>query len=147
MTTPTPTKIRVQELLNYLPDSGNFTWKISLGRCRRDTKAGNPNHSGYWRISIDTRYCFEHQLVWLMEHGEWPATNLDHIDGNRSRNVISNLRLANKSENAQNIRQTRKDSITGFLGVKKQRNAWLARIQVDGKREHLGSFNSPEEAA
>ena len=43
----------------------------------------------------------------------------------------------------------RKDNKSGFKGVSKHKKneSWVASIQKDGKRKHLGSFSTKEEAA
>ena len=36
---------------------------------------------------------------------------------------------------------------TGFTGVSKDKKRFMARIRIDGKQKHLGTFDSPKEAA
>mgnify|MGYP001553977739 CR=1 FL=1 len=36
---------------------------------------------------------------------------------------------------------------TGFRGVKKSWNKWVAQIVIDGKRKFLGTFETPELAS
>lgn len=73
---------------------------------------------------------------------------IDHINGDRTDNRKSNLRICGKSENIKNVKK-RKDNTSGWKGVRwlKNRRKWLACLQVDGKYKHLGHFNTPEEAA
>ena len=67
---------------------------------------------------------------------------IDHINGNTLDNRIKNLRLCSHKENMRN----RKTS--GFKGVSKTLSGkYRARITVDRKEIHLGSFNTKEDAA
>jgi hypothetical protein len=59
---------------------------------------------------------------------------IDHIDGNRKNNVISNLRLLDKSENTRNCKK-REDNTSGETGVYKTGGKWVADWRnSDGKR-------------
>ena len=80
-----------------------------------------------------------------MIFNEWPVRHLDHINGDRSDNRITNLREATVAENAQN-RKTRSDNKAGLTGVRKQGKAWLASIGANGTRVYLGSFETKEDA-
>lgn len=64
---------------------------------------------------------------------------IDHIDRNRLNNSLSNLRVVRPSENAKN---------KNGKGVKldKRSGKWEARIRVDGKYIHLGSFDTKDSA-
>jgi hypothetical protein len=73
-------------------------------------------------------------------------TQVDHRDGNGLNNTRGNLRPATHAQNQHNSR-LRKDNQSGFKGVHRQGNRWVARIRVDGEQKHLGSFRTPEEAA
>lgn len=73
---------------------------------------------------------------------------VDHVDGNGLNNTKANLRSATGRQNSWN-RGLRSDSTTGYKGVRfiEDRNAYSARIQVDGKRLYLGYFKNPIDAA
>lgn len=70
---------------------------------------------------------------------------VDHINGDTLNNRRDNLRLADTQKNNFNSK-TRNDNTSGYKGVSyhKQANKWRARIWGDGKRIHLGSFDTPE---
>lgn len=74
--------------------------------------------------------------------------SIDHINGDRADNRIANLRQATTAENSQNERGPRAHATSGFLGVgwHAQQSRWRARITVNGKRRHLGLFDTPEAA-
>lgn len=72
----------------------------------------------------------------------------DHIDGDPLNNQCSNLRTATKSENQRN-RGKQKNNTSGYKGVTwhKHSKTWDAKIVINNKTVHLGSFHTPEEAA
>lgn len=83
---------------------------------------------------------------WLLN--AQPGQIVDHIDRDPLNNCRSNLRLATRSQNQANRRRNT-TSRSGFKGVSwhKGRGKWVARIQVQGQRLHLGYFDTSLEAA
>ncbi len=139
---------RLKELLNYDPDTGVFTWRVWRGgRAEIGSKAGSIGATGYVYICVDQKSVVAQRLAWAMVHGELPTKHVDHINGDRADNRISNLRLAVRSQNNANSR-LRKDSTSGFKGVSfsKKMNKWYGQIRVNGKLIYLGSYRTPEEA-
>lgn len=139
---------RVRSLLNYDPATGQFTWNVSnSNRAPVGSIAGGVRGDGYWRIRVDGHLYAAHRLAWLYVHGSWPNEDIDHIDGDRLNNRISNLREATRSQNLANMRPSSK-SKSGLKGAawnaRKQR--WMARIKVEGCEHFLGYFKTPEEA-
>ena len=136
---------RVKELLDYNPETGVFTWKVdNLGNARKNQSAGWLEPNGYSRIGVDKSKLKAHRLAWAMVHGAWPEGDIDHINGIRNDNRIVNLRLATRSQNAQNLKKAMSNSSHGFLGVKKNGNRWNASINLDGEYIYLGCFKTPE---
>lgn len=76
-----------------------------------------------------------------------PNTHVDHINGNKLDNRKSNLRLCNRRQNLQN-RTKQSNNKSGYKGVvyDKSRARWKAEIGYNGKRKHLGRFDTAEEA-
>jgi hypothetical protein len=72
---------------------------------------------------------------------------VDHEDLNPLNNRRGNLRLASKSQNMQNRGATIL-STSGYKGVFWQKHAkkWRAMIGHNGKKHHLGYFDTPEQA-
>jgi hypothetical protein len=76
-----------------------------------------------------------------------PPHDIDHANGDGLDNRRANLRPAIGSQNAANSRR-RKDNTSGFRGVSRERSGrWRADINRDGRRTHLGTFDTPEAAA
>ena len=71
---------------------------------------------------------------------------IDHIDRNRQNNNISNLRWATESENSSNRKAYGE---VPFRGVTKTKNGnrFQATICIDGKRQNIGTYDTPEEAS
>lgn len=140
------TPARLRELLFYDPETGAFSWRRSRQGVRADLAAGRVNSRGYAQIGIDLRRYAAHRLAWLYVHGRWPDNDLDHINGDRADNRISNLREATEAENTWN-RKTPRNNRTGLKGVyKATAKRWRAQIKVAGERIVLGHFDSPEDA-
>lgn len=72
----------------------------------------------YRRVHIGNRLYAAHRLAWFYVYGEWPRTQLDHINGDPSDNRISNLRLATPAQNSAN-RKKHTNNTSGFTGVYK----------------------------
>ena len=101
---------RLREVLAYDPDTGVFTWKARtspFSRVNVGDVAGNLRRDGYIEICVDGRKHQSHRLAWLYVYGEWPADQIDHINGIRTDNRIANLREANNAENHHNLRKAR----------------------------------------
>lgn len=122
--------------LSYNPASGLFTRVYS--KTRKDLVgkiAGAKAVNGYIVIRLKNKDLLAHRLAWIFTYGEIPdGIFIDHIDGDRSNNAISNLRLCTNNENMQNIKKSHKDNSTGLLGVTKHGNGFLAQISLMGKK-------------
>ena len=58
------------------------------------------NRNGYKRVQLNDKLYSVHCLVWQTFRGVIPnGMVIDHIDGNRGNNALSNLRLVSQSEN------------------------------------------------
>lgn len=88
-----------------------------------------------------------HRLAWFFMTGEWPILDIDHINGDRSDNRWSNLRLANDSQNGANKRRY-KNNKSGFKGViwDARHKRFKAQLKKDGKVLNLGRYHTAEEA-
>jgi hypothetical protein len=84
----------------------------------------------------------------LLGLGHGDPLQADHRDHDTLHNTRANLRVASRSQNQHNTRR-RKDCRSDFKGVHldAQRGMWVARITVNGKQRHIGSFKEPKTAA
>lgn len=137
----------VRRLLRYEPDTGIFFWRTAARNIKAGDIAGCQQSRGYWHVRINRRLYVAHRLAWLYATGEWPAGNVDHINGQRSDNRLANLRIATNSENAWNSR-IRRNNACGYKGVhyKKTIRKFVAQINAGGRVRHLGVFMTADEA-
>jgi hypothetical protein len=138
---------KIREVLDYNPDSGEFKWKKRLSQgTQAGTVAGCLNTMGYWQIGVLAEKHYGHRLGWLHYYGEWPQSEVDHIDGNPANNRINNLRLAGRSTNMQNLTRVNKKTQSGILGVHVTKQGFSSKIMINYKSIHLGNFKTAEEA-
>lgn len=135
-------------LFNYDRDTGILTWKNppEYSRFIHGSVVGH-KINGYLRVKIYGMQLYVHRIAWLITHNDWPNGVIDHINGDRSDNRISNLRAVTNTQNSWNSKM-RKNNSSGVKGVtfNSAANKWVGRIRVDGKRIHVGCFDDIEEA-
>lgn len=137
---------RLRELLDYDPETGVLTWRTrTSNRVVKGAPAGW-NACGYVHVGVEGRNYLAHRLIWLHVYGSWPKHGVDHIDGNRSNNRLSNLRDIPQATNTENRRTSKPGNKAGRLGVAPSRKRWSAQIHLRGKKHHLGIFDTPEQA-
>ena len=148
MATKSLTQERLKELLQYDPDTGIFTWRVSpRANVEAGRKAGTTCARGYVIISLKRRLYRAHRLAWLYVYGVWPEKEIDHINRCPSDNRITNLRPADRFLNTQNV-GLRRDNASGHRGVGFQKGIgkWRARIQVNKQKITLGCFADKKDA-
>lgn len=142
-----PTVERLYALYVYDAISGLVTRRVSRGKWKADQRAGTLDKSnGYRQISVDGQIIDEHLIAWAMHTGAWPKGLIDHIDGQRDRNVFANLRDGTRQLNQQNMRRARADSASGIQGVGERKGRYWARLRYDGRQHYLGTFATSSEA-
>jgi len=130
----------IRQRLRYEPKTGHFYMLKSAGRKKVGALAGYADSLGYWKVAINGKWIFSHRLAWAMVHGEWPAGEIDHINGNPSDNRIANLRVATRSQNVMNTR--RGNGVCWHKG----RQKWQVVVKAGGKIHYLGQFKDRAEA-
>lgn len=138
---------RIIELFNYDQYTGIVTRKTKRAQFKAGSVVGTKHISGYLAARVDGNIYLLHRLIWCIVYGNWPDCYIDHIDGNKKNNIISNLREATHTENTQNAK-IREDNTSGIKGVhySNKLDKWVARVQTENKRVHLGAFSTLEEA-
>lgn len=134
--------------LHYDETTGVFTWLAPrMWRVKPGDIAGSQKHKdGYSEIHIFGKLFLAHRLAWFYVHGEWPNGQIDHVNGDRLDNRISNLRVALHGQNRANSKPG-KNNLLGVKGVCKSRNGkYAAQIRASGKQIHLGTHETIEQA-
>ncbi len=131
----------------YDVETGQLLWRRRRGTRKKGSPCGFVTRDGYLAVRINKRNYPVHRLVWWMHTGAYPLNEyIDHKDGNRQNNKIENLRAVTPGINNQN---TAKTSLTTskYKGVLFRSGKWLARIYINRKQIHLGSFDTEWDAA
>lgn len=141
------TQARLKQVVHYDPLVGLFMRKQARAQAPLGSFSQSIDSKGYRRIRIDSQRVLEHRLAWFYMTGEWPPEEIDHINGVRTDNAFSNLRLADRKQNKRNTK-TYKNNKSGFKGVSWSASSkrWKSRFFKDGKEVNLGLYDTPEEA-
>ena len=84
-------------------------------------------------------YLYAHQFAYWVIHNKI-VDFIDHIDRNKKNNIGYNLRSVTKSQNAMNV-----SNVKGVSFCNRSKK-WIAKIMVNYKGIHLGSFTTKDEA-
>lgn len=146
---PIPSQEELSALFDYDASTGRLIFKPRAGNPSFNSgyagkAAGYRSKRGYWQITIAKKHYWCHRVIWKLVHGYDPR-EIDHINGDKSDNRISNLRDVGRSQNNRNKPNSPPSGCTGvFFASKEQR--WTAQISIKGKALHLGSFITKAEA-
>jgi hypothetical protein len=141
-----------EEIKNrYVYKDGFLLRKNSSGGEKAGSIAGwlaeSRDKKFYYRLTINKKTYYVHQIVYLYHHGYIPSY-LDHIDGDGLNNKIENLRECTQSQNIANSKLSKANS-SGYKGVtyRKDTKNWQAQITVNRKNISIGSYKTKKEAA
>ena len=139
---------RINNDLQYDPETGLITWKRNDGQMIKDQIAGTISHE-YRNIDIRQNYKRKtlrgHCIAWYLYYGVWPSLEIDHKDLNKLNNKINNLRLATHRQNQLN----RKVQLNNKLGEKNilfHKNRFIVQFKKNSKPYILGHFKTLDEA-
>lgn len=118
-------------------------WSLNRGYAAYEISKGGRNN----RIRHLVRM---HRII-LEHHGfNLEGIEIDHRNLNRLDNQKSNLRVATHNQNQWNVKK-RKNNTSGYKGVLVMKNyiskPFVAYINVNNKRIHLGYFSNIKDAA
>ena len=145
---PLPSQEELHRLFEY--KEGNLYWRIKPGkRIKIGNKAGCLHHTGYLAVVTNSVQYRMHRIIWCYHFGPIADTlEIDHIDGDKTNNMIENLRLATRSQNKFNNKRANRNSKSNILGVSwyEAKSKWRAQIRINYKKIHLGYFVNQEDA-
>ena len=143
-----PEIAEVRDLLDYEPSTGEFRWRRRAAARVRAGDIAGCERDGYWQLCVKNGRVLGHLVAWAIHYGEWPAGEVDHINGIGTDNRIVNLRLASRHQNMRNTRR-RSNNTSGIKGVswRSDSQRWRATLRTAGGRLYLGSFDSVDAAA
>ena len=157
----------LRKMIRYEPETGKLFWlertpdmfSATAGRSAEHSCSNwnsryagleaftSGNGDGYKQGRIFGHAFFAHRVGYALHFGEWPSDEIDHIDNNRSNNAISNLRIANRSQNSCNSTKP-KDNKSGVKGVSwsKKEKKWAAQIWIRKRRVACKYFSDLKDA-
>ena len=160
-----------RQLLRYEPETGKLFWKprpvimfadspyrggirTAEWACNAwnskwaESEAFTASNGDGYRVGAICRVNFRaHRVAWAIVHGEWPADQIDHINGDRSDNRLDNLAPVTNAINHQNEGMP-KNNTSGVAGVYwcKHTGKWRALVKVNYKSRCLGRYATIAEA-
>ena len=166
---PLPPLDKLNELLDYNPDTGRMTrkpipidefkatWKYSKkqnwsrwNKRNVEAEAGYVKPDGYMYIKLGGEGYLAHRLAFYMATGV-EARKINHLNGERDDNRLANLACATEESVSKN-RGKYINNTSGVTGVRyaprdSKSKPWVARGSVNGKKVHLGRYPTLFEAA
>ena len=141
--------IEVNGVIVTANSDGSVT-KTHLKYRRIYTSFGSKTAYGYRQICINSKLQYVHRIIakaFLPNYSE--DLQIDHINGVKSDNRPSNLRMATALENLQGYQTGKKDTSSPYRGVSwdSEKKHWKAAIHLREKIIHIGLYLTPEVAA
>ena len=137
---------RLREVFT-IDSEGRLYWRETACHAVAGKEITTKSVSGYLQVGLDRKTYRVHRIVWALVYGEDPKEFLiDHINGDKTDNCPSNLRLCSDEQNQLNskIPLNNKSGIKGVsLDSRPLTKPWRAKYR--GKK--LGYFATKEEAA
>lgn len=107
------------------------------------------NYKWHLNKKENINYCYSskfslHRLIMGTINSK-RSVYIDHINNDGLDCRKSNMRIVNNSENQANSKLP-KNNTSGYKGVYKKRDKWVAEIKVNNNKIYLGSFNNKVDA-
>lgn len=156
----------LRKLLDYNPDTGEFTWlerpaemfferhnqAQASAKVWNFRYAGKPaftyvDANGYRTGRIFKAAALAHRVAWAWMTGSWPTLEIDHINGNTGDNRWANLREVDRFLNMKNAKMHRRNT-SGYTGVSwvPRLNKWRVQLMVNRTAIRFPLFENLEDA-
>lgn len=136
-------EIKLDKGMATIVDDSDYEWLSKL-KWRAHNPSGKEGGSFY--VLTGYKGTAMHRMITDCPKG----MHVDHINGDSLDNRRSNLRICTHQENMRNRKPLlTKRSKSKFLGVDLNRSGkkWTARIGLNNKKIHLGTFSNEFDAA
>lgn len=158
-----PTREQILEHLIFIPETGEFIWKLRrrptnlTGRALNSWRMFNKSLAGtvagsfgdtHIQISLFGHHFMAHRLAWVVLTGRPPKEEIDHVNRNGFDNRACNLREATRAQNKQNTRGYTRSGLP--KGVRRSgRRKFRAMIKPPNSQTemYLGTFDSAADAS
>jgi hypothetical protein len=137
-----PSISSLEARLHYDKDTGEL-YHLSTNKPVRANSG-----AGYYCLCMDDQVYLVHRIVWKMVYGVDPGSyEIDHINGIRNDNRLSNLRLVTSSEQNKNRRLSKRNK-SGIKGVcwESSRRKWRATVGAHPSLTLVGRFDRLDDA-
>lgn len=134
------------DYFDYSEDHPNgLLWAKKVGQAVYIGKpAGWYDKLGYYKVDLKGKQYLVHRIIYEMFTGQLLGDrDIDHVDGNPSNNVITNLRAVSHYTNMKNKKmyKNNKSGITGVILVNNQHvYAWTYQWKNPDKKSKMKSF-------
>lgn len=128
----------------FIHDVAEYNWHInSKGYVTRRVLKKDPDFGTGSRIKL-------HQFILYITGTKFPlpkGVEIDHIDRNKLNNKITNLKICSHKQNMNNANFPL-STISGerYIYWLKPNDKWRVNIMKQGKRKHVGLYETIEEA-
>lgn len=126
---------KLRELLTYNSETGKLYWNKNMGgKVMTGNEAGTKRKDGYVAIKIDQKLHYAHRLAFMLYYNVTIIDHIDHIDGDTSNNIITNLRECEHKQNCRNIK-LKTSNKTGVKNVHfcKRKNKLIVKVRTNDK--------------
>ena len=100
----------------YILEHFSYHSDGTISRDDRKNSNGSYDKDGYLIVKVKTKQFKAHRIVWLLNNGDFPHGELDHINRIRDDNRIENLREVTRKQQVEN-RELKPNRITGEIGI------------------------------
>ena len=121
-------------------EDGSLVWNKTKGRAVKGQAVGWSSKDGYLEAQVSGKRYKVHHIVWKLHHGFFPD-RLDHINGNRTDNRISNLRQCSVAENSRNRKNKEYRELPRNIYYYKTAGKYRVCLMKDGKAHSFGVFD------